>query len=95
MIITLVNILKPALPEMSDDTATMFMEHVRKQFFICFSTVDVMSDMYRADSFNSRPLNGEEDGMVQRNVSMVASRCLQTDQISCERMTAKQHYFTC
>ena len=46
----LVNILKPAMSETFDNYASMFMEHIRRQFVGYVCRVDIVIDMYTTDS---------------------------------------------
>ena len=49
----LVNILKPAMPETFDDYASMFMEHIRRQFVGSVCRVDIVFNVYRPDSLKT------------------------------------------
>ena len=46
----LVYILKPAMSETFDDYASMYMEHIRRQFISSVCRVDIVIDMYTTDS---------------------------------------------
>ena len=45
----LVSILKPAMSETFNDNASMFMEHIRRQFVSSVCRVDIVFDVYRPD----------------------------------------------
>ena len=83
----LVNILKPAMSETFDDYASMFMEHIRRQFvlFVVLASCSMCTDLTA-----SRRPDGEKEGTGQRDKLRVERSYLQTDQSSCETKTTTQ-----
>ena len=49
----LVNILKRAVSETFDDYASIYIEHIRRQFFDYVCRVDIVFDAYRTDSLKT------------------------------------------
>ena len=83
----LVNILKPAMSETFDDYASMFMEHIKRQFVGSVCRVDIVFDVYRPDSFKTTTRRKRGKGTRRRVELRVERSYLQTGQSSCERMT--------